>query len=294
MAEGEAVLFHHSKFELIKSLCISLGSYVKSSHSCKEFFKDIQDAQPVVSNLLQKSTILQLAILKVKGQDSSGSDRYILVANTHLYYASHDSLLRLLQAIICTNAIKDTVNEFKQSLAQDSDISILFCGDFNSCPCTSSFQYLTEGFVSKSHIDWTSYQLEAIPPCGCKPSTEYASLVSRDIKKNLQKRVENEEEEKEEKQHGGDVSTVPQASKFNGLDISNDLNLKDGCGPLDYTHHRGCFVSVLDYIFISRQYFEVLKVIPMPSNEEVTEHVALPSESFPSDHLPLICDLKWK
>lgn len=38
---------------------------------------------------------------------------------------------------------------------------------------------------------------------------------------------------------------------------------------------------------------EVEQVIPLPSHQEVTTYAALPSVSHPSDHIALICDLRW-
>lgn len=32
----------------------------------------------------------------------------------------------------------------------------------------------------------------------------------------------------------------------------------------------------------------------MPTHEEVTEHIALPSVTFPSDHIALVADLEYK
>ena len=40
-------------------------------------------------------------------------------------------------------------------------------------------------------------------------------------------------------------------------------------------------------------YVQVEQVIPLPSHQEVTTYVALPSVSHPSDHIALICDLRW-
>lgn len=38
---------------------------------------------------------------------------------------------------------------------------------------------------------------------------------------------------------------------------------------------------------------QVEQVIPLPSHQEVTTYEALPSVAHPSDHIALICDLRW-
>ncbi|XP_051835452.1 2',5'-phosphodiesterase 12 [Antechinus flavipes] len=76
--------------------------------------------------------------------------------------------------------------------------------------------------------------------------------------------------------------------------LTHPFRLKSACGEPAYTNYVGGFHGCLDYIFIDFTALEVEQVIPMPSHEEVTTHQALPSVSHPSDHIALICDLKWK
>ncbi|KAM9326803.1 2',5'-phosphodiesterase 12 [Gastrophryne carolinensis] len=76
--------------------------------------------------------------------------------------------------------------------------------------------------------------------------------------------------------------------------LSHPLKLRSACGEPAYTNYVAGFNGCLDYIFIDSERLEVEQVIPMPSHEEVTSHVALPSVSHPSDHIALVCDVKWK
>ncbi|XP_036594439.1 2',5'-phosphodiesterase 12 [Trichosurus vulpecula] len=78
------------------------------------------------------------------------------------------------------------------------------------------------------------------------------------------------------------------------MSLTHPFRLKSACGEPAYTNYVGGFHGCLDYIFIDFTALEVEQVIPMPSHEEVTTHQALPSVSHPSDHIALICDLKWK
>ncbi|NWT03423.1 PDE12 phosphodiesterase, partial [Mionectes macconnelli] len=76
--------------------------------------------------------------------------------------------------------------------------------------------------------------------------------------------------------------------------LSHPFKLLSACGEPAYTNYVGGFHGCLDYIFIDKNALEVEQVIPLPTHEEVTTHQALPSVSHPSDHIALICDLKWK
>lgn len=78
------------------------------------------------------------------------------------------------------------------------------------------------------------------------------------------------------------------------MPLSHCFKLKSACGEPAYTNYVGGFHGCLDYIFIDLNTLEVEQVIPLPSHEEVTTHQALPSVSHPSDHIALVCDLKWK
>ncbi|KAM5148877.1 2',5'-phosphodiesterase 12 [Mantella aurantiaca] len=78
------------------------------------------------------------------------------------------------------------------------------------------------------------------------------------------------------------------------MSLSHPLKLKSACGEPAYTNYVGGFHGCLDYIFIDSDRLEVEQVIPLPSHEEVTSHQALPSVSHPSDHIALVCDVKWK
>ena len=73
----------------------------------------------------------------------------------------------------------------------------------------------------------------------------------------------------------------------------HSLNL-DTFANFEYTNFMGSFNGVLDYIFYEQNNFTLKRVIHMPTHEQVTENVALPSSKIPSDHLPVILELEWK
>ncbi|XP_067094469.1 2',5'-phosphodiesterase 12 [Osmerus mordax] len=78
------------------------------------------------------------------------------------------------------------------------------------------------------------------------------------------------------------------------MEASNPFRLDSAYGEPAYTNYVGGFHGCLDYIFIDPQALQVEQVIPLPSHQEVTTYQALPSVSHPSDHIALVCDLKWK
>ncbi|XP_059800178.1 2',5'-phosphodiesterase 12 isoform X1 [Hypanus sabinus] len=78
------------------------------------------------------------------------------------------------------------------------------------------------------------------------------------------------------------------------MSLTHSFELRSACGEPAYTNYVGGFQGCLDYIFMDTNTFEIAEVIPFPTHEEITCHVALPSVSHPSDHIALVCDLQWK
>ncbi|XP_039765003.1 2',5'-phosphodiesterase 12-like isoform X2 [Pararge aegeria] len=79
-----------------------------------------------------------------------------------------------------------------------------------------------------------------------------------------------------------------------GLSLSQNIPLDSACGTPQYTNFTDGFADCLDYIFYEKSKLMVQQVIPFPSVEELKVHTALPSIVFPSDHIAVISDLKFK
>ncbi|KAM3959054.1 2',5'-phosphodiesterase 12 [Aphomia sociella] len=78
------------------------------------------------------------------------------------------------------------------------------------------------------------------------------------------------------------------------LSLQQDLPLESACGTPPFTNFTDGFADCLDYIFYDKSCLEVEQVVPLPSEEELRVHTALPSIVFPSDHIALISDLRFK
>ncbi|KAI1725313.1 endonuclease/Exonuclease/phosphatase family domain-containing protein [Ditylenchus destructor] len=81
-----------------------------------------------------------------------------------------------------------------------------------------------------------------------------------------------------------------------GLSAKEDCIYESLAGYPEYTNYTKWdtdlgFCGCIDYIWASPA-VSVEKVVPMPDHSLVTKHTAIPSAYQPSDHLPLICDVK--
>jgi len=79
-----------------------------------------------------------------------------------------------------------------------------------------------------------------------------------------------------------------------GLRLEHQPKFVSAAGTPKFTNYTQGFKDCLDYIFIERESFDVEQVIPLPSEEELSLHIALPNIVFPSDHVSVVVDLKWK
>ncbi|XP_025192324.1 2',5'-phosphodiesterase 12-like [Melanaphis sacchari] len=61
-----------------------------------------------------------------------------------------------------------------------------------------------------------------------------------------------------------------------------------------YSNYTETFHGLLDYIYFTNQYLELIQVLSMPSHDDVIQYGGIPSLLFPSDHLALIADFKIK
>lgn len=75
--------------------------------------------------------------------------------------------------------------------------------------------------------------------------------------------------------------------------LTHTLNL-GAYTDFPFTNCIGAFEGILDYVFYEQEFFELSKVIPLPSIEKVKENTALPSVYIPSDHLALVFEFKIK
>lgn len=88
---------------------------------------------------------------------STEHDKYLLVANTHLYFHPDADHIRLMQIGFFLTYVKHIYETtVKQLNIQDDQLSIVFCGDFNSTPECGIFKLMTEGYVPDDFVDFRS------------------------------------------------------------------------------------------------------------------------------------------
>jgi mRNA deadenylase 3'-5' endonuclease subunit Ccr4 len=74
--------------------------------------------------------------------------------------------------------------------------------------------------------------------------------------------------------------------------LCHNMKFLSSAGFPEFTNYTAGFKDLLDYIYIDGNDFEVVRVAPFPTPDELDEFKALPSKVFPSDHLAVAVDLK--
>lgn len=267
--EGEAIFFNHCKFSLVSEEAVVLREFVQQSPSCVDFLA----LHPLIlNNLLKRHNVLQTAFL----QSTECPNRYLLVANTHLYFHPMGDHIRLLQVAISLKYLENQLETFQQKAKKDAHIAVIFCGDFNSCPCTGAYNYMVTGSISRSHPDWQVYGMTEPPQCSCNHRA--LNVIHEDDNYLLETHT---------------PASTGQESNI-GLDLKHSLRFSNTCGTRYATNITLGWTGVIDYIFVNSDFLDTQRVIPLPPAEQLTEHVALPSINFPSDHVALVVDLIWR
>lgn len=78
-----------------------------------------------------------------------------------------------------------------------------------------------------------------------------------------------------------------------GVSLSQPFNMSSATGCPKYTNFTHLFAGCLDYIFYETDNIELAELIPLPTDDQLRTHTAIPSVVFPSDHVSLVADLKF-
>ncbi|KFM61949.1 2',5'-phosphodiesterase 12, partial [Stegodyphus mimosarum] len=226
--EGVATFYRTSKYRVLDNYRMLLNEIVREKEVFLNLTSKVSGNCKTMSTLLAQDTVIQAILL----EDFNG--RKILVANTHLYSNKDTPEVRLIQAAFCLCYIEHIIKMNVDSMP------VLFCGDFNSLPASSAYDFITSGIFECC----SSWKSDSVPG----------------------------------------TDTI----------LRHNLHLSSACGTPEYTNYTEEFCGCLDYIFYSKNHLQVTDVVPMPSHEKVTAQVGLPNEHFPSDHIALVCTLKWK
>lgn len=296
MKEGCALLWSLHRFEsiptegmksyglndLIKETISNPDVRWKSSTDIASVLEQNPDVRSVIENKLGHVVqMVSLPLIKTsQEQDGSAPDR-ILVANTHLFYHPYGAHFRLMQMY----AICQQFERFRDEA--HAAYPLILCGDMNSSLRRAAGYLLIHRHVAfdhsqiREHFNTFEWRERGTAAPETPPRAEPTV------------RVEHTEKDRGEGENGWkDFPAVSLPDHFPSFLTGYPTEPK-------FTHYLDSFVGSLDHIFISQSSNEnphglaPVRSAPMPSTEDATELVAMPSEKFPSDHVSLVADLEF-
>lgn len=181
--------------------------------------------------------------------------RKVVVGNTHLFFHPMASHVRLLQLFVCLHQIE---------VERHGLYPVIFCGDLNASPTSGAAKLLFDRIV---------------PPSS--GMTDQGTTW-----KHLHSFTWDHEYKNPRPSNASMPPTIRLPDSF--------PILRSGYPELPvYTHYLQSFAAALDYIMVSQDTLKPVAWAAMPSEEVLKENVAMPSVVLPSDHIALVCDLKW-
>lgn len=77
------------------------------------------------------------------------------------------------------------------------------------------------------------------------------------------------------------------------IELSHPFKIGNATGTA-LTNYTAGFKECLDYIYYQMDHLKVEGTVPMPTEEQLSAHIAIPSIVFPSDHVALVADFKFQ
>ncbi|XP_076763316.1 2',5'-phosphodiesterase 12 [Xylocopa sonorina] len=180
--EGLAIFYNQERFDKLICDCSVLSQDINLDQFSSVWSKIQNDN--VKQTFLNRNTIIQVVALQ-----SKENPEILVVGNTHLYFKPEADHIRLLQAYYGLIYLRTFAKKIKEEHAE-CNVSILYCGDFNSVPENGVYQLMTENYIPEDHGDWRSsaeehvenisieHDLNLSSACGTPEYTNYTATFS--------------------------------------------------------------------------------------------------------------------
>ena len=270
--EGCAIFWSLDVFESVRSVDMHthnfrdlIRQFICEDRIHKSQWKSLSDT----SNLLKKHDPLRHVLFQKLGHvlqtvvlTRKVNQEKVVVGNTHLFYHPMASHIRCLKMLMACRQLEIEHRENEQC-------PIILCGDLNSHPKSGLMKLLLNRYLDATngmtwkHLctyeweDGSSIEYDGASPAGGQHQLHNVKAINLEFPPSFPKLMSA-------------YSTPP-----------------------EFTHFVEAFAGTLDYILMTEN-FEVVKSGPTPTREDVQKHVAMPNECMPSDHVSLVCDVKWK
>ncbi|XP_018394353.1 PREDICTED: 2',5'-phosphodiesterase 12 [Cyphomyrmex costatus] len=155
ISEGLATFFNQDRFEKLGFEYSIIAQNVDFPKFAAIWSKI--DNDKTKERFLGRNTTIQVTTLRSKENRSE----ILVVGNTHLYFKPDADHIRLLQGYYAITYLHDVAKRIREE-NPECNVSVIFCGDFNSVPECGIYQLITKNYVSETCEDWKSNAEEVI------------------------------------------------------------------------------------------------------------------------------------
>ncbi|XP_018377460.1 PREDICTED: 2',5'-phosphodiesterase 12 isoform X3 [Trachymyrmex cornetzi] len=153
--EGLATFFNQNRFEKLGFERSIMAQNVDLPKFAAIWSKI--DNDKIKARFLNRNTTIQVTTLRSKENRSE----ILVIGNTHLYFKPDADHIRLLQGYYAITYLHDIAKRIQEE-NPECNVSVIFCGDFNSVPECGIYQLITKNYVSETCEDWKSNAEEVI------------------------------------------------------------------------------------------------------------------------------------
>lgn len=266
---GLATFWDTSVFELVAQKHATLHHLAETHLQMSEL--NVSERQDVRKAIDRPEAVLLVRLTTTNNNNSvTCARRDLAVANVHVTWSQLNyPALQALQASLAVNELLEFVRLTSPPPPSSSNCAVIICGDFNSPPHTLPYQLLSRAQLDDVILDKLrrtchfTQQVERLRVYGLADVLQRAAFT---------------------------INTPIKSAYKTQLGVEPTVTNSDDCGGLDGVRvHQLC----LDYIWYSGQSLDVSAVLETPSAEDISRHCALPSQHFPSDHIPLLAEFRF-
>jgi len=265
---GIAMFYKCSRFNLLQYKEVNF----------KEMMNNLQGTD---AEELNKNTVAQLLVLSFVEYPSEG----IIVGNTHLFWNWKYEWVRLKQACRFLEEL--------DILGKQFNFPIISGGDYNIAPDSPIYQFLTSRSIPKDCFnkfllpsDHNDPEINSL----MKTVEDSMSGISFERQPSTQQDLKRMDDVKELLDNSKNLPLMHSVyHNYTSLD-PNASKSEFWTGEPSYTSFS-VWKGTLDYIFIVQGERKIIPqaLLEIPSVNELSKQVGLPSDFYPSDHIPIQC-----
>ncbi|KAI8804300.1 Endonuclease/exonuclease/phosphatase [Cladochytrium replicatum] len=282
--DGCAIFFKSSKFALIEKHLIE---FQRIAMQRPEF----RGKEEILNRVMVKDNIAVIALL-----ESKETGARLMVANAHLHWDPVYNDVKVVQ----TTMLLDEVQRLVQQAAASSKgpanshlasnplrLPLIVCGDFNSLPNSGVYEYLSNGFIPLDHQDFMgiTYNSFLTSEGGADSSSPNETVTS------------TSEDPPSAESSGNRVDGTSSTEANVGPGISHKMSLKSAyahINELNFTNFTPTFKGTIDYVWFNTIAMNVTGLLGAVDSDYLSKVVGFPNWHHPSDHIPLVVQLRLK